>query len=82
LASERVLLALTESGWTREEAYAHVQRAARAVQADGTMFLDELLKDKDVTALLGRERLPGLLHVEPRYDMADRVLRRLGILED
>jgi adenylosuccinate lyase len=82
LASERVLLALTESGWTREEAYAHVQRAARAVQAGDTTFLDELLKDKDVTALLGRERLPALLRVEPRYDMADRILRRLGILED
>ena len=82
LASERILLALTEAGWTRETAYAHVQQAALAVQENGSTFLEELLKDEDITAVLGRDRLPGLLRIEPRYDMADRILRRLGILED
>lgn len=82
LASERVLLALTECGWTRETAYIHVQQAAKAVLTNNSTFMEELTKDEDLIAALGKERLPGLLRVEPRYDMADRILRRLGILED
>ena len=82
LASERILLALTEAGWTREAAYTRVQQAARAVLENSTVFLDELLKDEDVIAALGSDQLPSLLRIEPRYDMADRILRRLGILED
>jgi adenylosuccinate lyase len=82
LASESVLLALTEAGWTREKAYAHVQQAAQtALESDGSL-LDELLKDDDVCAAVGRDRLPQLVRVEPRYDMADEILRRLGILEE
>jgi adenylosuccinate lyase len=82
LASERILLALTEAGWTRETAYAHVQRAALAVLANESPFLDELSKDSELIAALGRERLPELLRVEPKFEMADQILRRLGILED
>jgi len=82
LASEQVLLSLTEIGWTREKAYAHVQRAAQGAVERETRFLDELLDDEELCAALGRERLTQLAHVEPRYDMADQVLRRLGILDD
>jgi adenylosuccinate lyase len=82
LASERILLALTESGWTRERAYAHVQAAAKSVIERETSFLDELAKDEDVSAVLSRQQLAKLIRVEPRYDMADEVLKRLGILEE
>jgi adenylosuccinate lyase len=81
LASERVLLALTGAGWTREKAYSHVQQAAKAVLATESSFLDELSKDEEVGAVLSRSQLVELLHIEPRYDMSDRILRRLGILE-
>jgi adenylosuccinate lyase len=82
LASERVLLALTDAGWTREDAYAHVQKAAKAVLASESSFLDELCADDAVLKILSRERLMSLVKVEPRYDMADDVLRRLHILTD
>ena len=81
LASENVLLALTEAGWTRETAYAHVQKAAQAVQRDENGFVEALLADPDVRSALGAERIAELVRVEPRYDMAEKILRRLEILE-
>jgi adenylosuccinate lyase len=82
LASESVLLALTEAGWTRDKAYAHVQKAAAAALENDDSLLNKLLKDDDVCAAIGRDRLPQLVRVEPRYDNADEILRRLGILEE
>lgn len=82
LASEQVLLALTQAGWTRERAYAHVQQAAKAVLAGNGSFPEMLLNDDELVAALGRDRVAGLTIVEPRYDMADRILKRLGIAED
>jgi len=81
LASENVLLALTGAGWAREKAYAHVQKAALRVQQEEIDFRDALLQDSEVRDALGPERLTELLHVEPRYDMADEILRRLDILQ-
>jgi adenylosuccinate lyase len=81
LGSENVLLALTNKGWTRETAYAHIQKAALRVQREEIGFLEALIDDPDVRDALGRERLTELLHVEPRYDMAEKILRRLEIIE-
>jgi len=81
LSSERILLALTGAGWTREKAYSHVQRAAKSVIERESSFLDELLSDGEVNAVLTRDQVVELLRIEPRYDMSDRILRRLGILE-
>jgi adenylosuccinate lyase len=47
--SQRVLLALTDAGVPREEAYRLVQRNAMKVWDDGADFLEALLADKDVT---------------------------------
>jgi adenylosuccinate lyase len=57
--SQRVLLALTQAGASREEAYALVQRSAMKVwKSDGALSLLELLKaDPEVSALLAPERL-------------------------
>jgi adenylosuccinate lyase len=81
LGSENVLLALTNKGWTREMAYAHLQKAALRVQREDIGFLAALMDDSDVRDALERERLKELLHVEPRYDMAEKILRRLEIIE-
>jgi adenylosuccinate lyase len=81
LASEKVLLALTNAGWTREKAYSHVQRAAMEVLRTECEFLDEILRDEEICLAIGREALPELIKIEPRFDMADRVMQRLGILE-
>ena len=48
--SQRVLLALTQAGTSREEAYTLVQRNAMKTWEQGKNFLNELEADKDVTA--------------------------------
>ena len=64
--SQRVLLALTQAGASREDAYRLVQRnAMRVWDSDGELSLLELLKaDPDVTKLLSVEQL------EERFDLA------------
>ena len=63
--SQRVLLALTQAGASREEAYALVQRNAMKVwESGGQLSLLELLKnDAEVTALLSPEQ------IEERFDL-------------
>jgi adenylosuccinate lyase len=50
--SQRVLLALTQAGVSREAAYAMVQRNAMKVWEQGADFQAELLADPEVTAAL------------------------------
>ncbi|MCB1399856.1 MAG: general secretion pathway protein GspK, partial [Rhodobacteraceae bacterium] len=50
--SQRVLLALTQAGVSREDAYRLVQRNAMKVWEQGADFKEELLKDAEVTAAL------------------------------
>jgi adenylosuccinate lyase len=50
--SQRVLLALTQAGVSREDAYRLVQRNAMKVWEEGRDFQTELLADPDVTAAL------------------------------
>jgi adenylosuccinate lyase len=64
--SQRVLLALTQAGISREDAYAIVQRNAMKVwESDGRMQLLELLQqDPEVTAALPEGEL------EEKFDLA------------
>ena len=64
--SQRVLLALTQAGITRDNAYRLVQRNAMKVwESDGKLSLLELLKqDEEVTAALSNEEL------EEKFDLA------------
>ena len=50
--SQRVLLALTQAGVSREDAYVLVQRNAMKVWEEGRDFKTELLADPEVTAAL------------------------------
>jgi adenylosuccinate lyase len=50
--SQRVLLALTSAGVSREDAYRLVQRNAMKVWQENKDFLEELLADEDVTKAL------------------------------
>jgi len=50
--SQRVLLALTQAGLSREDAYRLVQRNAMKVWDQGADFKTELLADPEVTAAL------------------------------
>jgi adenylosuccinate lyase len=75
--SQRVLLALTQAGLSREESYSLVQRNAMKVwESDGALSLLELLKaDPDVAARLSADQLEALFdlgyhltHVEAIFD--------------
>ncbi len=55
--SQRVLLALTQKGVSREEAYALVQRNAMKVWEQGADFEAELLADPEVRAALSAEEI-------------------------
>jgi adenylosuccinate lyase len=55
--SQRVLLALTQAGVSREIAYRLVQRNAMKVWEQGKDFLTELLADEEVTDSLGEDEI-------------------------
>jgi adenylosuccinate lyase len=62
--SQRVLLALTQAGVSREDAYRLVQRNAMKVWEQGADFLAELLADEDVRAALSED------DVREKFDLA------------
>ncbi len=61
--SQRVLLALTQAGVSREDAYRLVQRNAMKVWEEGKDFLTELKADAEVTAALSEAEL------EDKFDL-------------
>ena len=58
--SERVLLALVESGLDRTSAYELVQRHSLAAWDQGDDFRESIRSDPDVTSRLGAEVVEGL----------------------
>ena len=62
--SQRVLLALTQAGVSREDAYRLVQRNAMKVWEEGRDFREELLADAEVTAALSPAE------IEDKFDLA------------
>ena len=61
--SQRVLLALTQKGVSREDAYRLVQRNAMRVWEHGADFLAELKADPEVTEALSTEE------IEAKFDL-------------
>ena len=59
--SQRVLLALTQAGVSREDAYTYVQRNALKVWEHRTDFREELLADADVRAALSEDEINDCL---------------------
>ena len=77
--SQRVLLALTQAGASREDSYALVQRNAMKVwESDGQLSLLELLKaDTDVTARLSAEQLTALFDLDYHMKHVDTIFARV-----
>ena len=61
--SQRVLLALTQAGVSRENSYLFVQRNAMKVWEQGADFLTELKGDSDVTAKINAGELEELFDI-------------------
>ena len=62
--SQRVLLALTQKGVSREDSYSLVQRNAMRVWEQGADFLTELKADADVMAVMSVDE------IEDKFDLA------------
>lgn len=77
--SQRVLLALTQAGLSREESYALVQRNAMKVwESDGELSLLSLLKaDPDVSKRLSADELDGLFDLGYHMRHVDTIFDRV-----
>lgn len=75
--SQRVLLALTQAGVSREDAYRLVQRNAMKTWSAGKDFLAELKADKEVTAKVPPEELEALFDLDYHFKHVDTIFDRV-----
>ena len=75
--SQRVLLALTQAGVSREDAYRLVQRNAMKVWEQGKDFKTELLGDKDVLAALSTEQITEKFDLNYHTKHVDTIFTRV-----
>ncbi|HKX80280.1 MAG TPA: adenylosuccinate lyase [Novosphingobium sp.] len=77
--SQRVLLALTQAGASREDAYRLVQRNAMKVwESDGRLSLLELLKaDGEIAAFLPAEAIEDKFNLDYHFKAVDRIFERV-----
>ena len=75
--SQRVLLALTQAGVSREDAYRLVQRNAMKVWEDDKDFQTELLADLDVMSVLSAEEVREKFDIGYHTKHVDTIFRRV-----
>jgi adenylosuccinate lyase len=75
--SQRVLLALTQAGVSREDAYRLVQRNAMKVWEEGKDFKAELLADPEVTAALSPAQIEEKFDLGYHTKHVDTIFRRV-----
>ena len=80
--SQRVLLALTQAGASREDAYKMVQANAMAVWSlpsprPATALLDRLLADSQVTSLLTPDHIKSLFDDSHHFAQVDTIFARV-----
>jgi adenylosuccinate lyase len=75
--SQRVLLALTQAGVSREDSYRLVQRNAMKVWEQGKDFLTELLADKDVRAALSEGEIRDKFDLDYHTKHVDTIFERV-----
>jgi adenylosuccinate lyase len=75
--SQRVLLALTQKGVSREDAYTYVQRNAMPVWRGEGDFLTRLSADKDVARVLPAAELEALFDLGYHLKHVDTIFKRV-----
>ena len=77
IESQRVLLALTQAGMSREDAYSAVQRNAMAAWDGKGRFSDLLKQDSAITCLLEPQTIDGLFDTAHHLKHVDTIFRRV-----
>ncbi len=77
--SQRILLALTQKGLSREEAYSLVQRNALDAFNNHGNFKQNLLKDTDITNLLTNEEIEKCFDSEYYLRNVSKIYERFGL---
>ena len=75
--SQRVLLALTQAGMSREDAYAAVQRHAMAAWHGEGGFAGRLKADPEITRVLDPQTIDGLFDIAYHLRHVDTLFRRV-----
>lgn len=75
--SQRVLLALTQAGVSREDAYVRVQRNAMKTWETGADFLESLKSDPQVTTHVPAEALEQMFDIGYHTAHVDTIFRRV-----
>jgi adenylosuccinate lyase len=81
LASERVLLALTDKGLSREEAYRLVQEHAMRTWEEGGDFAARLAADPAIRRHLSEAELSACFAPEPTREQVEALFERAGLLD-
>ncbi|MEM9967101.1 MAG: adenylosuccinate lyase [Pseudomonadota bacterium] len=75
--SQRVLLALTQAGLSREDSYKIVQRNAMKVWEEGKDFKSELLSDPDVLHVLSVDEIKEKFDLDYHTKHVDTIFQRV-----
>lgn len=78
--SEEVLLALVESGISREDAYAKVQGHAMAAWEGPPSFYERVTGDEEIVRRVGKERLLECFSLTKALKSVDSIFNRLGLI--
>jgi len=79
--SQKLMLALTKKGLSREEAYNLVQKPAMQAYEEGKHFYALVKDSREIRKHLGLRELSDVFSVEPHLWHVDDIFRRVGLLE-
>jgi adenylosuccinate lyase len=79
ISSQSVLLALTNKGMKREEAYTLVQKHAMDVWQNKKDFKELLLRDAAVTRILSPSEIESLFDLKKSISKVDYIFKQVGI---
>jgi len=80
--SGQLLLALTQKGVSREDAYVYTQRNAMKVWDEGGEYKDLVMQDADITAKLSNEEIERVFDLKHYLRNVDKVFARVFEEED
>ena len=75
--SQQVLLALTQNGMSREDAYRVVQKNAMETWHEGGSYLERLIADEDIAKHLSADQLEALFDLNQHFGKVDMIFERV-----